>query len=229
MIRNTSAFLNRCARPLRILALGVAVSHAALSPALAAPPANKVPATATQYAALLTRLAKSPGVSAHFVEEKFMALLKKPLRSEGELYFLPPGTLARHVAVPKPSLLILRGAQLQVKDDQGVRNVDLSRNAAVATLVQSFSYLLQGNQAELEKHYAVTLLVAGEAFTLTLVPKDPSLANLVQSLTVDGSGLELTQMVVVEKSGDRTVTSFSQVNTQKRFSAEEKARFFPEG
>src|SRR6478736_2508186 len=80
---------------------------------------------------LLSAFKKSPGVSAHFVEEKHIALLKKPLKSEGNIYFAPPGKLARHVDAPKPSKILLEGDELRISDGKGVRSVDLGKNAAV--------------------------------------------------------------------------------------------------
>ena len=171
-------------------------------------------------------LQEEPGVSAHFVEEKHIALLKKPLNSEGNIYFLAPGKLARHVDAPKASKILLEGNELRISDGKGVRSVDLGKNAAVAALVRSFVHLLHGDRSALEKDYAVQFSAQGEAFRLKLVPKAAPLSQLVTSIEVVGKGLVLSEMTVLEAGGDKTVTHFSDVNTERKYSDDEKKKLF---
>lgn len=175
---------------------------------------------------LLARFQKSPGVSAHFVEEKHIALLKKPLKSEGNIYFLAPGKLARQVDSPKPSKILLEGDDLRISDGKGVRNVDLSKNAAVAALVRSFVHLLHGERAQLEKNFTVSFSASGDAFKLKLTPKAAPLSQLVTSIEVVGRGLVLSEMTVLEASGDKTITRFSDVNAERKYSDDEKKKLF---
>lgn len=175
---------------------------------------------------LLAAFRKSPGVSARFVEEKHIALLKKPLKSEGNIYFLSPGKLARHVEAPKPSRILLEGNELRIEDGKGVRSVDLGKNAAVAALVRSFVHLLHGDRAALEKDYAVQFSAQGDAFRLKLVPKAAPLSQLVTSIEAAGKGLVLGEMTVLEAGGDKTVTRFSDVNTERKYSDDEKKKLF---
>jgi outer membrane lipoprotein-sorting protein len=176
---------------------------------------------------LLAAFRKSPGVSARFVEEKHIALLKKPLKSEGSIYFLAPGKLARIVDSPKPSKILLEGDELRISDGKGVRLVDLSKNAAVAALVRSFVNLLHGDRAALEKDFSVKLTSSsGGGFSLRLVPKAAPLNQLVTSIEVVGKGLVLSEMTVSEASGDQTITRFSDVNTDRRYSEDEKKTLF---
>ncbi len=175
---------------------------------------------------LLDAFRKSPGVSARFTEEKHIALLKKPLTSQGSLYFLSPDKLARHVESPKRSVVLLEGNELRISDGKGVRTVDLTKNAAIAALVRSFVHLLHGDRAALERDFHVDFSDRGESWLLRLTPKAAPLDKLVDVISVSGQGLVLREMAVMEPSGDRTLTRFSEVNTARRFSDEEKKRLF---
>ncbi len=176
--------------------------------------------------ALLDAFRKSPGVSARFTEEKHIALLKKPLKSEGALYFMAEGKLARHVESPKRSVILLEGNDLRISDGKGVRTVDLAKNAAVAALVRSFVHLLRGDRAVLEKDFKVDFSDRGGTWQLRLTPKTAPLSNLVTGITVTGQGLVLSEMTVAEPNGDSTVTRFSEVNTARRFTEAEQKQLF---
>jgi outer membrane lipoprotein-sorting protein len=175
---------------------------------------------------LLEAFRKSPGVSARFTEEKHIALLKKPLKSEGALYFMAPEKLARHVEAPKRSVILLEGNDLRISDGKGVRTVDLAKNAAVAALVRSFVHLLRGDRAVLEKDFKVDFADRGSSWLLKLTPKTAPLSNLVTAISVTGQGLVLSEMTVSEPNGDSTVTHFTEVNTQRRFTEAEKKQLF---
>jgi outer membrane lipoprotein-sorting protein len=175
---------------------------------------------------LLDAFRKSPGVSARFTEEKHIALLKKPLKSEGALYFMAPEKLARHVEAPKRSVILLEGNDLRISDGKGVRTVDLAKNAAVAALVRSFVHLLRGDRAVLERDFKVDFSDGGGTWLLKLTPKTAPLSNLVTAISVTGQGLVLSEMTVAEPNGDSTVTHFSEVNTGRRFTEAEKKQLF---
>lgn len=176
---------------------------------------------------LLARLANVPGVSAHFREEKKLALLTLPLVSEGELAFTRPPTLVRRVTLPEPSSMLLREGRLETWDASGKRTLDLSAYPGARILAESFLQVLAGNRAELARNYDMRMsgsLKAGWALTLT--PKVKALAQLVRELSVEGTDLTLKSLRIIEASGDVSTTQFSAVDTQRRFSAEERRTIF---
>lgn len=180
---------------------------------------------------LLDAFRTSPGLSARFVEEKHIALLNAPLESAGALYFLPPHKLARHVERPKPSVLLLDGARLRIADKDGSRSMDLSKSPALAALVQSFAQVLRGDRSALEDNYRVELRhevtePSGTRWRLRLTPRKQPLDRMVKHLELTGSRLVMTSLTVEEPNGDRTITRFSDVRPRRRFSEEERKRFF---
>ncbi len=197
-----------------------------LAPALGEGSAMPLAESAKNLDGLLDAFRKSPGVSARFTEEKHISLLKKPLKREGALYFMAPEKLARHVEAPKRSVILLEGNDLRISDGKGVRTVDLAKNAAVAALVRSFVHLLRGDRAVLEKDFKVDFTDRAGSWLLKLTPKTAPLSNLVTAISVTGQGLVLSEMTVSEPNGDSTVTHFTEVNTNRRFTESEKKQLF---
>jgi outer membrane lipoprotein-sorting protein len=215
-------------------AVGAALGLAMVGPLLSALPRSAAAAEADALTLdrLLEEFRKSPGFSARFAEEKHIALLKAPLKSEGALYFLPKDKLARHVEQPKRSVLLLDGHVLRVADGDGVRRLDLAQSPALAALVQSFAHVLGGDRVALDRNFLVDFKgEQGSAgfqarWQLRLRPRGEPLSRMVTSLEVTGKGKGMTSLVVEEPSGDRSITRFTEVQPQRRFSDEERKRFF---
>jgi outer membrane lipoprotein-sorting protein len=174
---------------------------------------------------LMGRLSKMPGLEARFVEDKHITLLQAPLSSEGTLRFLPPSTLSRETTKPQRSVLLIAGDRLYFDEGKGRQEVNVGGSPVVRTFVQSFVLLLAGDRIALEKVFAMTYS-GGERWKLELVPKDPAIGKIIRRMLVEGRGVALESLVVEEASGDRSVTRFSDVNPERRFSDEDRARLF---
>lgn len=195
---------------------------------LAAPPAPTAQAqqSAPSLQALLDRFGEMPGMSAEFREEKRIALLAVPVRSEGVLYFAPPGKLMRKVTSPTASYALLEGGTLTFAS-QGERQVlEVNENPVVSGFVQIFRYVLAGDRQALERTYHVDYDTDGSEWTLTLKPKNEALARFLDRMVLEGEGFAVERMTMTEVSGDTTVTEFSNVNPRRRFSSAEQRRLF---
>ena len=91
-------------RPL--LALSLALCCVTL--AGASPTSSQAQPAAPTLERLLAGFASMTGMSARFVEEKQIALLARPIRSEGVLYFTAPGRLMRRVTSPTVAAALKR-------------------------------------------------------------------------------------------------------------------------
>lgn len=178
-------------------------------------------------AKLLAAFKRVPGISADFQEEKHIALLKTPLESSGKVYFHPPSSLARLVEKPRRSHLVISGRRIVVKEDGVRKEVDLSDKPALRALINSLLHVLSGNREQLLADYEAEFEGSSDAaWKLVLTPKKADLKSLVQSFTFEGDGLVLGRLRVLEATGDETRTKFLNVDTARKFSAEEIARFF---
>lgn len=179
---------------------------------------------------VLARLAKTDALSAHFHEDKRMALLSEPLRSEGTLYYEKPRLLARHTEKPRKSSLLLRGETLSFGDKAQSESIELSAQPALRVLVDTFVSVLAGDLAALTRVADVTIEALPErGFRIRVTPKDERVLRLVRSMSFEGQGALLSRMELLDSNGDSTLTTFSDVALRKPFSSAERARFFKIG
>jgi outer membrane lipoprotein-sorting protein len=179
---------------------------------------------------LLAEFAKVTALSAHFREEKTMALLAVPLVSEGDIYYERPRRLARHTKTPGASSVVLDGAQLSFGDAQHKESMGVDAHPALRVLVDTFVSVLSGDQERLLAMADVKLeKVGARGFKIHVTPKEPNVLKLVRSMSFEGEGPLLTKMELLDANGDRSVTTFSSVKPQATFSPDQAKRLFRVG
>ena len=219
-----TAFSPRWRLKLAIVFLVAAPSHAGSTVPVE-------PARAPEsFLALLDGLAAMPGFESRFVEEKSIALLVEPLKSEGRLFFVPPASLIRQTDRPHASEIRITPNEVILSEAGGTRTIDLASHDAVRPLVESILWIFSGDRAAIERAYYVDYRAGDElpsgAWTLTLVPRHELSSLLVRTLEIRGVGRSATSFEVVETSGDRTTTRLLDANPARVFTAEERERLF---
>jgi hypothetical protein len=188
-----------------------------------------LPTRPTDAHSLLRALASVDGLEARFVEKKKLALLRAPLRSEGRIYFMRPGHLARFVESPATSVVRIGPDSLEVRDQAGKQQFDLRSRPDIKMFVESFVHVVAGNHEALASTYTLGF-EAGETpddgWLLTLTPRRKPLSDLVERLEIRGRGYEVATVRVLETRGDSTEIALEAVDPQRRFSAEDRRRFF---
>lgn len=175
---------------------------------------------------LLTRLSQIQGLRARYVEEKRIALLKMPLRSEGTVAFAAPGLLVRRAEKPEPAALLLDGETLWVSDASGKRRIDLGESAIVKHFVLTFVNVLRGDRAALDRAYTLAFAATAAGWKLELTPKAPELRRFIARAVLEGHAATVDRMTLTEENGDVTLMQFSAVESNVRFDAGERARTF---
>jgi outer membrane lipoprotein-sorting protein len=189
------------------------------------------PAAAQRGAPTLDQLLRGfqtmPGLSARFVEEKQIALLSRPVRSEGTLYFTPPGRLMRRITAPTDSAALIDGDTLTFVGDGRREQIPLGSNEVVGGFVSSFRHVLAGDRAALERTFTLSFeALGGQRWRLRLTPRTDALRRFLTNMELVGDGPAVETMVMREASGDVTTTTFSEVNATRRFTAAEVRDLF---
>jgi len=211
-----------------ILVAAMVLAGGGVSRAEAPSPSGSTTSPGTTLESLFHELAKSPGIQARFAERKELALLKVPLESAGVVYFSPPGLLARHTESPVRSSLYLDDRHLTVVEDGRKRTLDLQASAFVAALAGSFVDVLRGDRAAVQRRFAMKFDPTTEGWQLTLSPRSIDLRKAIRELRFTGKGIEVQTMTLLETNGDRSITTFTQVDPARRFTPDERARLlFP--
>jgi len=221
-MRSFAAFLSSSL----LLAALVAQEPTNPQPVSAPPDGPKRP---RDHVELLATFAKMPGLEARFTEEKHLALLVVPLQSRGRLYFLRPGYLLREVEAPEKASLLITPKELRMKGREGTEVIDLQTSDRVQLFVTSLVQVFCGNKEALAKHYKIEFQPDARdevSWRLVLTPSEKPLQQMLQSLTMRGSGFAVTEIEVKDPNGDRTVTRIVDANTKRHFDADEQLHLF---
>lgn len=159
---------------------------------------------------LFARLAARPELRARFVETKYLAVLKTPLRLEGTVEFRRPAYLAKHVEQPIPEDYLIDGGNVTViKPSEGQRiELALADYPALAAFAESLRAPLAGDLAGLERYWRPSLGGSRKHWLLALAPLRPELVAVVRMVRLEGEDDRLTRMDIEEAGGDRSSLRF---------------------
>lgn len=185
-------------------------------------------------AALFRRFRAMRGLSASYTEEKHLSLLAVPLSSRGKLYYRTgpdgaDGRLVRVVEAPEKSKLSVSERELKISDGRGTEVIDLRQSDRVRLFVTSLMQVFRGDGAALGRHYVVRYRHVGEqggGWRLDLTPKKSPLDKMMRSLSLRGVGDAVSQIVLTEPSGDRTVTAIRAADPRRVFTPAEQREIF---
>jgi hypothetical protein len=160
--------------------------------------------------ALEKRGARAPPGSTHIVEYRFSHLLRKPLRSSGTLEYRADGVMVRNVSAPTRETTEVDGEQVRItRAGKATRSLSLQRAPQLRVLLGSFRALLEGKLTPLKQDFEVSLTEDAAHWTLTLKPRDPTLAKHLAHIDVHGNGDKPSCLEVLEPDGDGALTLFA--------------------
>jgi hypothetical protein len=154
-------------------------------------------------------LAQHEHGSASFVERHFIALLKRPVESSGELFYQAPDTLEKRTLKPHPESLKLKGEVLTVQRGHSTHVLDLTAYPEIVPFTTSIRATLAGDLASLERVFRVKFTGTAASWSLDLVPADPAVAKTVAEVRIDGVRDVLTQVEIRNSDGDRSVMTLT--------------------
>ncbi len=140
-----------------------------------------------------------------FTQEKFIAMLDRPVKSSGELLYDAPDRLEQRTLSPKPETLVLQNGI--VTADRGRRHytLELRQYPQVVPFIESIRATLAGDRAALDRVFHVGFAGAFDMWTLTLVPLDAKLSRTIKQITVQGTQDAVHQVEILQGDGDRSV------------------------
>jgi hypothetical protein len=150
---------------------------------------------------------------ATFTEVKVIANLTRPLQDSGRLLYRRPSHLEKLTFEPSAERLVVDGESLTLTEGSAPpRVIDLNTEPMIRGLVDAIRGTLSGDLAILRRSYQVIMQGDVPAWRLTLVPVDPSVAQLIASTVIEGAGASLRGMQTKQTNGDyirMTITPIS--------------------
>jgi hypothetical protein len=148
---------------------------------------------------------------ASFDEVRVLAMLTRPLRTTGRLYYRRPAHLEKITLEPRAESLVVDGDRLTLTEpNEAPRVIELDSEPPVRALVDAIRGTLSGDLASLRRSYAITMEGGVPDWRLTLVPTDPAVARLVAHTTIEGAGTALRLVQTAQANGDETRMTIGQ-------------------
>jgi len=140
-----------------------------------------------------------------FVEQHFLAVLKRPVESSGEMRYDAPDRLEKRTLLPRPETLLLERGELTVERNGRRHVLDLHRYPQILPFIESIRGTLAGDRNALERVFHLEFAGSLDRWSLTLAPLDGSLARVVKQVRIDGSRDQLFRVEIRQPDGDRSL------------------------
>ncbi|HEY6241278.1 MAG TPA: LolA-related protein, partial [Burkholderiales bacterium] len=154
------------------------------------------------FARLMAQLAQVQTSRARYSEVKHVAMLRKPLRLSGTLFYERPARIEKRQILPVEESIRVDGDSLTVEREGKTRRIALQSAPLLAALVESLRATLAGDSAELERLFSVRVEGTKQRWTLALVPREVEIAGVVKAISIAGSGSRIARMEILEPGGD---------------------------
>jgi hypothetical protein len=183
-----------------LMLLGVLWAHAPIAASAAtAPPAFN------DLDEIMGLLAMRQHGRVEFIEQQFLAVLKHPIESSGELRYDAPARLEKRTLKPRVETLVLDGGLLTIERAHSRRVMDLHSYPQVQPFVESIRATLAGDRAALERLFRLELTGSVARWTLTLIPLESKVKQSVAQVRIDGMRDQLLKVEIRQTDGDRSL------------------------
>lgn len=200
--------------PMIAVVLATWAAPATAAPNIETPPATLVSGDPARGAAIdpVFKLIALQRLGCTFSEEKRVALLARPLKSTGTIYFERDRGIARTTLTPKLQHVVLTKTTLRIKTEKKSEEIPLDKSKDLKAFALIFPTLLRGDRAELEKSFTIGLHGNDKDWwALTFTPKTESLKKMIKRVVVFGRKTNLVSLQIVEASGDTTDTQLTNI------------------
>lgn len=197
----------------------------------AAPSAQAAPKTEASTAqALLAqvrqRVLDAPVVRGQFTQRKTVQGFKQPLQSSGDFVVARGKGIAWQVRQPFASTLIVKPDSLlsRAADGSVAMQMKAQDEPVLRTINAMLFAVMAADLAQLSQHFEVTGQVQASGWKLHLVPRDPMLAQWLQS--VDLRGQQFVQEVLLQEArGDRSQIQIQNPSAEQALRAQDASLF----
>ncbi len=197
----------------------------ALLPVQAAPQEGD---TSAAIPGIKEALQTMPVVRAQFTQSRHMAVLSRPLSSQGSLIFTKEEGIAWLIEKPYPVNLVLTSTHVsEWEEGEDKERVPLSARPALSSLVSILVPVLSGDLAALEDRFEMETALVEDGWQVVLTPRGDALAGVVETIRLSGDD-RLRGLTVKEAGGDETEIRFSKYRPEPSELTAEERRYFEE-
>jgi len=166
-------------------------------------------AFALELGELMGLLARQKSGEATFTEQRFVHGMEGPLDASGTLSFSAPDKLTRRTLTPRPESMSVEGNTLTLSRGGRTRTLALDSMPELLGMVEALRGTLNGDAAQIERHFRSKLSGSAAQWALDLAPRDERLAAQVRSVRLSGRQGEVLGVEMEFIGGDRSVMAIT--------------------
>lgn len=174
-------------------------------------------------------LSKHPNTTGEFVQIKTINANGRQLKSTGNFIISLDGIMWKTLKPFPSSLVITKEAMIQTGANGQKTVMSGTDNQMFQSIADTLSSVFAGDNTQLAKHFKTELSSAGKSWTITLTPKDSTIAAVMQSLILSGnennSEFFLDSLELNETSSNKIRYEFQNQKYPKELTEDEKANF----
>ncbi len=142
-------------------------------------------------------------LQANFEQSKNIAALSSPLRTKGGIWMSESNQLVWQVTFPIKSTLVI-GDKGFTQYDSNDMQTQQSNNDYTLELSLMFLNITKGDLKELQEKFNIHCDCLNSDWTLTLLPKENALKNILEEIKIHGSK-KMERFSYKEQNGDETL------------------------
>lgn len=174
-------------------------------------------------------LSSHPNTSGDFIQTKTLQTNGRKLKSTGKYIICPQGILWRTEKPVPSSLILTKDAMVQISANGNKSVMSGKDNQIFSNISETLSSVFSGDAAGLKKNFKCDFKVKENGdWTLTLTPKDSTIASVMNTLELSGTTkpqTAMTSLLMSEASGNSITYEFINQKYPEELSADEKQTF----
>lgn len=173
---------------------------------------------------IFQRLAPVRNRECAFQERRYFPFRRKPIELSGLVRLAPGRGLSLDYLAPEARLVIIDREGVLLREAGGQRAAPADRRVQAAT--GAMAAVLRFDPDELARDFTWQGARAGDAWRLTLQPRDPSLGGSLGEILVSGTAGRLAEIDLIRSADQRIEIVLGPPADGVVFTAEELARYF---
>ena len=174
-------------------------------------------------------LSSHPNTSGDFIQTKTLQTNGRKLKSTGKYIICPQGILWRTEKPVPSSLILTKDTMVQISANGNKSVMSGKDNQIFSNISETLSSVFSGDAAGLKKSFKCDFKVKENGdWTLTLTPKDSTIASVMNTLELSGTTkpqTAMTSLLMSEASGNSITYEFINQKYPEELSADEKQTF----
>lgn len=159
-------------------------------------------------------------MKCEFVQTKKMKLLKKEMKSQGEMYYVSKNKLRWQYNVPYSYVFILKEGEVVIKSSNNEQRIDVKRNKMFRQISDIVLNSVTGGHLKNTADFSFDIYKNGNVYSARLYPKKKELKKIYEYIEISfNPALSMVNTVTMkEMTGDITIVSLKDVVINKPIS-----------